>query len=223
MKNIIDYEWLDRYVDIIIDLADEAPKAAWPLIYQVEARAWSEYILRLRRRLEDQHEMCVERNWPSDFDPARPWNAVWKALCATESGWWREQVKDPCLLIKTDVEKPQERVGEDHPVRRDSQQVQQHVPRRSDPSPSPPAAHPVERPNKRKTENSRGTQLCPGFNDGTCLIIKGNRCSKNAKLAHQCSICLDNRHGAWECPQSEPKKQRNQKSKGAAKRKRAGK
>ena len=221
MKGIIDYEWLDRYVDIVVDLADEAPKAAWPLIYQVEARTRSEYILRLRRRLEDQHELCIERNWPTEFDPERPWNAVWKALCTTESSWWREQVKDPCMLIKTDVEKPRERVEEDHPARGDPRHHHPHVPRRAASSPSPPALHAAPRPNKRKTENSKGTELCKGFNEGTCTAMKGSRCAKNATLAHQCSICLDNRHGAWECPQGEPKKAKKTKSRGAGKRKRA--
>ena len=47
------------------------------------------------------------------------------------------------------------------------------------------------------THNRNGTELCGGYNDGTCSEMgAGSRCKRNNKKAHQCNICLSNTHGA---------------------------
>ena len=51
--------------------------------------------------------------------------------------------------------------------------------------------------NGRYTKNRRGRKMCGGFQAGKCSGSTTN-CPK--KEAHQCSICLGNKHGANECP-----------------------
>ena len=233
MYQEIDLEWHDRYHDMIQDFAADAPPEAWPLIYQVEARTRSEYALTLRRQLTEKHELAVKMGWPTDFDENRPWNSVWKSLVTDQREYWRDEIKDPCILIRTHVELPTDRIGHDHPVARPaSAATSSHEPAtRINAIPQVPTnitkkraatqGHDSEEEGegqKRHKTNNSGTFLCPGFNDGGCTKKLGNRCAKDKNAAHQCSICLDNRHGAHECPRL----QKNKKSKGAAKRKRAG-
>ena len=47
------------------------------------------------------------------------------------------------------------------------------------------------------THNRSGTELCDGYNEGTCNeMVQGSRCKRNSKKADQCKICLSNTHGA---------------------------
>ena len=54
-------------------------------------------------------------------------------------------------------------------------------------------------PRPWKKTNNQGTKLCSGFQHGKCTKSVGGRCSKDKNCAHQCAICLDNRHGAMQC------------------------
>ena len=47
--------------------------------------------------------------------------------------------------------------------------------------------------------NRQGRTLCKEYNAGLCLTLP---CPLDPKFAHQCSVCLDNRHGAHACPKS---------------------
>ena len=60
--------------------------------------------------------------------------------------------------------------------------------------------HAVDVPGAWKKTNNAGRELCKGFQRGSCLKALNGYCSKNPKHAHQCAICLDNRHGAESCP-----------------------
>ena len=45
--------------------------------------------------------------------------------------------------------------------------------------------------------NGSGAYLCDGWQAGTCLkTLPGTRCSNNTSILHECSICLQNDHGA---------------------------
>ena len=49
---------------------------------------------------------------------------------------------------------------------------------------------------KRHKTNIKGTSVCGGDQDGSCCTTVKGRCSRDGTSAHQCAICLDNRHGA---------------------------
>ena len=50
------------------------------------------------------------------------------------------------------------------------------------------------------THNRRGTELCAGFQEGSCTGRgKGTRCHKNPGKAHQCNNCLSPDHGGSDC------------------------
>ena len=50
--------------------------------------------------------------------------------------------------------------------------------------------------------NKQGARLCDGFQTGKCTTLNRGRCAADKNCAHQCAICLDNRHGAAKCDQS---------------------
>ena len=59
--------------------------------------------------------------------------------------------------------------------------------------------------------NNVGVALRGGFRTGKCTQTKNDRCSHNAKKAHQCNKCLRNVHGGKGCdsvPGDKPKKNR---------------
>ena len=201
----IDTEWLDRYPDIIGDFVDKYPVECWALIYQSEARTRGEHLVRIRRRLEMEYDDAQKRGEAHEFDPKRPWNMTFKTLVLGEKDWWFEQFKEPCGYIYTKTEAPTTRVEGDQPVSAGSTRP----PAASTQSPAsappqvvhqPPVHQPAAGGATHKTHNNKNTELCRGFQTGACTDKVGNRCARNKALVHQCSICLDNRHGAHECP-----------------------
>ena len=40
----------------------------------------SEKVSDILEELESEHALALERNWESDYDPKRPWNAVWRRI-----------------------------------------------------------------------------------------------------------------------------------------------
>ena len=202
----IDMEWLERYPERFSGWADQYPLECWALLYQNEARTRGEHMVRVRRRLEMEYEAARAKGESHPFDPARPWNETFKALCLSEDKWWFENVKEPCGFIYTKTEAPAQRVAGDQPVMgtrpaaahpppaavRPQQDVRQPV----HPPPAPASG-------QHRTHNNRDTELCRGYQTGACTERVGNRCARNKQLAHQCAICLDNRHGAHECPKQQ--------------------
>ena len=203
----VDNEWLDRYSIRLIDNADKWPARCWPLIYQTEARTRSEHALRVRRRLAMEKEDADRNDRDHPYDPARPWNEVFKQLAVAEDKWWTEELKEPCNYIYTHVEEASARVDGDHPTAPGAG-AGVHPRRDAGPVHSPPAlVHPRADSSgggglKWKKENNKGCELCNGFQTGDCCDMVGSRCAKDKSKAHQCAICLDNRHGAASCPRA---------------------
>ena len=61
--------------------------------------------------------------------------------------------------------------------------------------------------------NRSNKKLCSAFQSGSCV---GSTCTIDINNAHQCAICLDNRHGADKCP-SGTQKGKGKKGKGKGK------
>ena len=210
MDDLIDLEWLDQYNDKIFKFVDKAPAEAWALIYQVEARTRTEHALRVRRELEFKHEQALEYGWPTEFDKKRPWNAVWKQLVEGEEKWWNEELNEALMYMRTGVEAPLARVGSDQPISAPSSATSPAfttVTRINDTIPAAPTnlkraapAGPADGgaggDGKRHKTNNKNTSICDGFNCGTCGPTVRGKCPRDGTSAHQCSICLDNRHGA---------------------------
>ena len=208
MDDIIDLEWLDQYGEKVFRFVDKGPAEAWALIYQVEARTRTEHAPRVRRQLESKHEQALEYGWPTDFDPKRPWNAVWRQLVEGEEKWWNEELNEALMYMRTGVESPLARVAADQPISSTaaSSVPAHHTATRINDT-APPVPTNLKRPlaitdaggdrgGKRHKCNSKGTDLCAGYQDGSCCTTVKGRCSRDGVSAHQCAICLDNRHGA---------------------------
>ena len=212
MDDIVDLEWLDQYNDKIFRFVDKAPAEAWALIYQVEARTRTEHAPRVRRQLELKHEQALEYGWPTEFDPKRPWNAVWRQLVEGEDKWWNEELNEALMYMRTGVEAPLARVASDQPISStasSSVPAHQGPPRINDTAPPAPTNLKRAAPGgagaggaaaggggKRHKTNSKGAELCHGYQDGSCCTTTKGRCSRDGVSVHQCAICLDNRHGA---------------------------
>ena len=171
---------------------------------------------RIGRRLREEKEKADANNQPHPYDPAKPFEHAWYELAVLEDRYWEKQFEKPADHIIMKVSKLTDKLGGDAPVstilraladtpasstRADAAD--------SDSSPPPAKARRQKRKaaamtgsdtgGRRKTNNA-GRELCKGFQRGTCTKALNGFCSKNPKHAHQCEICLDNRHGADACP-----------------------
>ena len=115
MFGVIEPAVLDRYMKVIRGHARRYPKC-WALIYQADVRMRSERAMRIRDELEYQHEIAVENNWPTHFNPKQPWNAVWKQMASAEEKWWWRNVERPGIMIQAHVAKMEAYVGQDAPI-----------------------------------------------------------------------------------------------------------
>ena len=208
-------EMLDRYAEKITALANGHPAYLWPLVYQTDVHARSEQLDATGRRLRTEKEDADADGVRHPYDPEKPWERAWHDLTVSEKDFWYTEFERPAFLIMTKVSELGYALSGDAPTA--------HGPvmstASSSTSPSVPDAPPLqrERPPKRAVEsppvlaiedvarpwkktNHQGTKLCGGFQHGKCTKAVGGRCSKDKNCAHQCAICLDNRHGAMQCP-----------------------
>ena len=70
---------LDRYE--FRAYSERYGKACWAIIYQADVRARLEHVERLRRRGEQEHATAQAAGLAHQYEPATPWNWVWKELC----------------------------------------------------------------------------------------------------------------------------------------------
>ena len=208
--DIVSAERLDQYKDKIVGMARRYGPRCWPLVYQIESRTRSEHAGRVRRRLALEKTEALENGTRHPYNPLKPWEEVFAQLTLAETEWWNREVHQPCTWICGNVVRVDRFLHGDAPVASsstlpcttsvfDNSPGTQHY----DAHPSPPARREKrergdDKPMKdgRHTHNRSNTELCAGYNDGTCNEMgAGSRC-KRTKKAHQCSICLSNTHGA---------------------------
>ena len=53
---------------------------------------------RTRRNMQTDHEEALKAGKTTEFDPKRPWNAVWAKVVNNEA-FWREEVIEPAIMI----------------------------------------------------------------------------------------------------------------------------
>ena len=211
MFDIVSAERLDQYKDKIVEMARRYGTRCWPLVYQIESRTRSEHAGRVRRRLALEKTEALENGTRHPYNPLKPWEEVFAQLTLAETEWWNSEIHQPCTWICGHVVKVDRFLHGDAPVA--SSSTLPCTTAVFDTSPgtqhhAAPPSPPVRREKRERgddnnikkgityTHNRNGTELCDGFNDGTCTEMgAGSRC-KRFKKAHQCNLCLSNTHGA---------------------------
>ena len=233
MLEHISPEMLDRYPDRVMHFADTYPDYLWPLLYQADVRARSDHLNRLARKAREEKRAAEEEGSRHPYNREKPWEYPWRQLVLHSSDFWEREFKEPAHAVRMKWKELHEELDGDAPVASSlpasslttgtcvptstAQKTATNIP------PVPDATH--ERPARAKRpalaimdaapcaeewllgwrrSNNQGTSLCCGFQHGTCTSAVKSRCSKDGKKAHQCAICLDNRHGAKACDKKKP-------------------
>jgi hypothetical protein len=222
---------LDAYKDHIKRYATRFSEDCWPLIYQADTRARRELAERIRRQLLKATAVPFTSNDGVTFDGKHPWDFVLRKL-PLEYGWWKLHVEDSALLIMSRAissdssltgeapvaSKPTEHIAE--PVFHEyikpatsiatPKRLRSRSDRRSVRLPPGLRNYDVDTQG-RHSANRQGRKLCAEFQVGNCL---GHTCPSDPSQAHQCAVCLDNRHGASRCHQNPSKGKGKGKGKG---------
>eukprot|EP00435_Cladocopium_sp_Y103_P060710 s216_g22.t1 len=95
MVPVVSLSALDEYKDAFRDLVRNYGES-WHLCVTAEDRCRSEHFARLRRELEEKYQKGLA---PS-FEPARPWDEVFRTA-ARDREYWDRHVREPALLFRT--------------------------------------------------------------------------------------------------------------------------
>ena len=231
MLEHISPEMLDRYPDRVMHFADAYPAYLWPLLYQADVRARSDHLNRHARKTREETRAADEEGTRHPYDKNKPWDYPWKQLVLHSNDFWKREFKEPAQAVRMKWKELHEALDGDVPVAASLPASSsttgtcvpttvQNVTVATPPVPEITHERPL-RPKRgalaildapdtdewlsgwRRTNNT-GTSLCCGFQHGLCNTVAKNRCSKDPKKAHQCALCLDNRHGAKNCTKKKP-------------------
>jgi len=197
---------LDLWVKVITNYAYRYGPEVWALIYQTDVRARLEHMERIRRLISTARTQAIEAGGSHAFDPAVPWEWVFRQT-AEDVQFWRRELEEPTLLIKTRVEKLSASLQDDAPVQPGTGSSQRSGPAATPPPPKrqrvqadrdAPRVHRVDA-DGYFTHNRRGNKLCSLFQKGECSTTGSGRCSRDSYLVHQCAKCLFLGHGRSQC------------------------
>ena len=93
---------LDKYRERISKLSEDYP-ASWWIVAMADMRMRSEHLERIRRKISHEHAELHRAGLPSDFDPDRPWDKVFREA-ARDNEYWHEQVDKKALLFAARVQ-----------------------------------------------------------------------------------------------------------------------
>jgi len=225
---------LDAYRDHIRRYTQRFSEDCWALVYQADTRARRELAERIRRKASKVSgtESSVQGSEGFVFDTSQPWDFVFRML-PLQFSFWKTEVEDAALLIMTRATPRDEGLTGEAPI---ASRASEHVaaemtflrgrgqaapgggagvtPKRAARSRTrlPPGQRNYDIDNRGyHTNNRQGRALCNGFNQGSC---SGHVCPADPERAHQCAICLDNRHGAHNCFQNPDRQKGKGKGKG---------
>ena len=203
---------LDLWVKVITSYAYRYGQEVWALIYQIDVRARLEHMERIRRLGSAARAQAVEAGGSHAFDPAVPWEWVFRQT-AEDAQFWRRELEEPALLIKTRVERLGSALQDDAPLQPNAGSSQRSGSASTAPPPKrhkaqadrdAPRFHRVDTEGYF-THNRRGVKLCISFQKGECSTSTSGsgRCPRDADLVHQCSKCLFLGHGRSQCVASQ--------------------
>ena len=85
---------LRQYEDNIAGYVNRCPDA-WGVIYQADVRTRTEHAPRVLEKCLEDHAKALRHNWDSSFNPAKPWDEVWRRILHEEQSWWFDVIEIP--------------------------------------------------------------------------------------------------------------------------------
>ena len=164
----------------------------------------------IRRELIKEAEAVHKAGGNHPFDNARPWHHAWlRATSEAADQFWKDELEEPAQAVRLELRRLGEVVDGDAPVTASSATssgtpVVPTVTSNADVAAPPPA---YKRPADEEWSwplrvNKKKKSLCPGFQAGSCHNSHPGSpvCPADSAARHQCAICLENNHGAAQCP-----------------------
>jgi len=183
--------YLAAYKKWIIRLAAIYGPVVWHLLYQTDVRCRSELMQEVFQILLAEHNAARMSKMPSDFDPLKPWDAVWKRVLEMKD-WWNDEFERPAGLINSRVMAVGSAIGGDVQIATSHQRApaQNQQPQQQQQQQPP-------RPNKRKRNkggNPKGSPKGQGNGSPTTTVIPCKICKSTDHTFTQCSL-FDPNHG----------------------------
>jgi len=215
MLNLLSPAAADGYKDHIRRLFCRYGPMAWLLLYQADGRLRSEHVERIRRRGELIPAKSIG-GAACEYDPAMPWEFVYRTG-PDDFNFWQREFEVDALLVRAQVDKLGPHIGPDLGALVQGAQA-------TTASAGPPGGGSASsgdvwvppQQNKGRDKgggkdrsrsaaerrdanglylmNRRGTPLCAAFQSGDCVDItkKGGApmCVRDSSRIHQCAKCL---------------------------------
>ena len=180
--------------------------SVWHLLYQTDVRCRQELMQAVFQELLAAHSAAVMAKTHTDFDPTRPWDAVWKRVLEMKD-WWTDEFERPAGLIVTHVKGLNYGLGGD--VQIAGQRTTPFQPPQSNNANNGDNGGKGVRKNNNKNKNkgprnqghqngAAPTNIAKGGKGG-----KGNGAPASAAAASTlwCKICKSTEHDHLQCPQ----------------------
>ena len=193
----------------------------WGIQYQADVRCRLEHMPRLRRRLEADYAVAkaAGRQAEVPFKESAPWDSVWDAAIK-DTTFWTDNFERSANLVLSRAQSAGSHVDGDAPVAPPGQSQVPAPPVLTHCSPAGPEASQWRKRPREEDSEGRDVQrrlaekahnvkdghyvtnrscvpLCHGFQTGQCVNRgRGLACERNPNFVHQCSKCLDTRHGS---------------------------
>jgi hypothetical protein len=200
---------LEGYKSHIRKYANSSPISCWALLYQSDTRARRELAGRIRMQGRNLRPQTPDADGLV-YDPSMPWEYVFRKT-PLAFHFWHWEFEHPAFLLKNGAADGRYVSGEAPIGSRPANHLAD--PQGSSEGPARPNAG-SKQPRKNagrsrsrnqvageRENNNKGRQLCHAYQSGNCT---SNPCPKG--YAHQCSLCLDNRHGSNTCPRKDNNK-----------------
>jgi hypothetical protein len=181
---------LAAYKRWIIKLAAIYGPVVWHLLYQTDVRCRSELMQEVFQVLLAEHNAAKMSKMPTDFDPTKPWDAVWKRVLEMKD-WWVDEFERPAGLINAKVMGISAVIGGD---------VQIATSHHRAPAPPQPAAqiNGAGRGSKRQRKREKGSK-----GGGKDKKHQSNG-SPSGPTPEGCKICKATDHTFTQCNQYDP-------------------
>jgi len=210
MLDIVTPGAADAYVRHIERLNKTFGSSVWLMLYQTDIRFRAEHSERVRRRAQQIYDR-LPPGTTGDFDPAQPWDYVYR-VAEDEVAFWRNEFETNAIMVRTHIEtlpthlgREVGPVGEAAASSHKRPQTFLREAERETPSKRPSgkggSSSSFDEGSQMDEEgnyttNRKGTPLCRNFNKGTCTEVINMQgapmCAVERSRIHLCSRCLGN-------------------------------